>query len=246
MRSGIVLAFVMATAGSVSPAAAQIQGTRSPTSIGDQRALADSKWSRVRRLEAGSEIAVVRNRIALPRRSFVRCDDTELTVLNLTDPTLPPAAVKMLRALMTNHPTYFVREHTVVDGNIRNRAGRPVRRGSQSCGFRTDRRIHPTDRSDGGDLACEDSRVVGGRWHRRRGRCAPGLWRPLQRDRLSPLRRLRGVALATHGTVVASRRVGRVRIPSIQPRSQPCDLSSAVAALPRTFRMSLHPCGLKR
>lgn len=121
MRSGIVLAFVMATAGSVSPAAAKIQGTRSPTSTADQRAgrPAHSNWSRVRRLEAGTEIVVVRNRIALPHRSFVRADDTELTILNLTDRTLPPAAVKMLRALMANHPAYFVRQHSVVDGNIR-------------------------------------------------------------------------------------------------------------------------------
>jgi hypothetical protein len=105
MRSGIVLAFVVAIVGSAPPAVAQVQ---SPY----------SEWSRVRRVEAGTEITVLRNRVGPSRRSFVRADDTELTVLNLTDPALPPAAVKMLRTLMTNRPEYFVRQHTVVDGNI--------------------------------------------------------------------------------------------------------------------------------
>jgi hypothetical protein len=42
-------------------------------------------------------------------RYFVSADDSGLTVLNLTDSTLPPAAVRALRGIASQHPEYLER-----------------------------------------------------------------------------------------------------------------------------------------
>jgi|RhiMetdeSRZDD1v2_1073273.scaffolds.fasta_scaffold50524_5 hypothetical protein len=59
-------------------------------------ATAQEDWSRVRRLEPGSEITVTIGSSQPVERLFVSADDSVLTVLNLTDPTSP--ATKLRRA----------------------------------------------------------------------------------------------------------------------------------------------------
>jgi hypothetical protein len=52
----------------------------------------ESNWSRVRKLASGREIVVTVKGSPPAQRHFVAGDDADLTVVNLTDPTLPAAA----------------------------------------------------------------------------------------------------------------------------------------------------------
>ena len=67
--------------------------------------VADSNWSRVRKLAPGTEITVLVKGY-LPRY-FVAGDESTLTVLNVTDPTLPRAARDVLRDVVSKHPEDF-------------------------------------------------------------------------------------------------------------------------------------------
>jgi len=89
-------------------------------------AQSDREWSRVRKLEPGTEITVSMR--AGPReaqdlaRFFVSADNSTLTVLNLTNPALPTAVVGALRELVSKHSTTLQRVATggtVVISNVR-------------------------------------------------------------------------------------------------------------------------------
>ena len=64
----------------------------------------ESDWSRVGKLAPAREV-VVTIRGAQPRnRYFVLTDQSGVTVLNLTGPTLPGAATRVLRDMAARHP----------------------------------------------------------------------------------------------------------------------------------------------
>jgi hypothetical protein len=68
---------------------------------------AKSNWLRVRAIEPGAEIALTVKGAPPDRRYFVLVDESELTFLNLNDPTLPRAAKDVLRDVASDHPEYF-------------------------------------------------------------------------------------------------------------------------------------------
>ena len=61
----------------------------------------------MRTLKPGTEILVTVQGSSLVRRYFVAGDESQLTVLNATDPSLPHAARDVLRDVALNHPDYF-------------------------------------------------------------------------------------------------------------------------------------------
>lgn len=84
---------------------------------------ARSDWSRVLKLAPGTEIVVTVNGASPAQRYFVAAEESDLTVLNLTEPTLPANARDVLRDVASNHPEYFlaVRQHGtfVLPKNVR-------------------------------------------------------------------------------------------------------------------------------
>ena len=63
-------------------------------------------WSRVRRLEPGTEIMVTANASRSGKRFVLSADESSMTVLNLTDAALPLAVRDVLRD-RSRHPEYF-------------------------------------------------------------------------------------------------------------------------------------------
>jgi hypothetical protein len=69
----------------------------------------ESNWSRVRTLVPGTEIIVTVHG-SLPRgRYVIEVGESDLTVLNVTDPTLPRAVTRVLQNLASKHPEYLTR-----------------------------------------------------------------------------------------------------------------------------------------
>jgi len=66
-----------------------------------------SDWSRVRKLAPGTEVILTTEGSAPGRRYFVSADDSSLTVLNLTDSSLPAATARALREIASQHREYF-------------------------------------------------------------------------------------------------------------------------------------------
>jgi hypothetical protein len=64
----------------------------------------ESNWSRVGEIEPGKEVRVVARGRQPVFRYFVRVGPSDITLLNLTDPTLPDAAIRMLRDLASERP----------------------------------------------------------------------------------------------------------------------------------------------
>ena len=64
-------------------------------------------WSAARKLAPGTEVMVTVKGSKPVRRYVVLAGESELTALNLTDPTLPRAATRVLRDMASNHPEYF-------------------------------------------------------------------------------------------------------------------------------------------
>jgi hypothetical protein len=90
-------------------------------------------WSKVRRLEPGTEIIVIVGGAASRMRHAVLSDDSGLTVLNLENPGLTPDARLELLAVASDHPERLSRAGP-------NFAGRHVRVGPDGV-FVADRRI---------------------------------------------------------------------------------------------------------
>jgi hypothetical protein len=74
---------------------------------GDTTPDARSDWSRVPDLAPGTRILVTRHGSQPLERFVVSADETELIVLDLTDPTLPGAVTRALLNVASNHPEYF-------------------------------------------------------------------------------------------------------------------------------------------
>jgi hypothetical protein len=120
MRSAISLALVVSLTGSAVPAAAQ-QNTPTADPIArsitqhatrfatvQQSNPGDSAWSRVRKLTPGTELVVTVQGSQPANRYFVAGDELDLTLLNANVPTLPTAAVNVLRDVAAAHPEYLL------------------------------------------------------------------------------------------------------------------------------------------
>jgi hypothetical protein len=83
----------------------------------------ESNWSRVRKLAPGTEIIVTVKGSPPATRYFVAADESDLTVLNVADPTLPRAAREVLRDVASTHPEHFLAAQKggqfVLEKNIR-------------------------------------------------------------------------------------------------------------------------------
>ena len=104
--------------------AAQTMAERPLTRAAMREALrARSDWSRVRKLAPGTEVVVTVRGSKPGKRSLVLADESDLTVLNLTVPTLPRAATRLLQNIASSHdPDVFVGTATsgrFVDQDVR-------------------------------------------------------------------------------------------------------------------------------
>ena len=68
----------------------------------------EANWSRVRTLAPGTEIIMTVKGLPPATRYFVAADESDVTVLNVVDPTLPRAAKKLLRDVASTHPEHFL------------------------------------------------------------------------------------------------------------------------------------------
>jgi hypothetical protein len=69
---------------------------------------ASSDWARVRKLAPGTEVVVsLGGSDLILKRYFLSADDSGVTLLNLTHPTLPAAASRALREIASQHREYI-------------------------------------------------------------------------------------------------------------------------------------------
>ena len=102
IKSALALALVMAVAMPAVPA----------TAVAVQDGSVDRAWSPVQILEPGRTIILtIRGRQAADR-AFISADAAGVTVLNVSDPVLPPQAVRTLLDTASQHPDYFARAAT--------------------------------------------------------------------------------------------------------------------------------------
>lgn len=71
-----------------------------------------SAWASVRRLAPGTEVTVTVRGSQSGKRHVVSASDSVLTVLNLTDPSLPDAATRALLSMAANRSEYFAGAQT--------------------------------------------------------------------------------------------------------------------------------------
>ena len=128
MKSAIAATLIVCLLGAALPVAAQDQthpaagplaraitreavrvATEPTSSSVRQIGKPDSNWSRVSKLAPGIEIVVTVRSSQPGKRYFVRADESELTVLNLSNLTLPAAVTRVLRDIASNHREYFER-----------------------------------------------------------------------------------------------------------------------------------------
>ena len=120
MRSALSLILIMCLAGSVpvatqepfarasvGPIASSVRREAARVAAGQPTDSADPDWSRVRKLQPGTEIIVILNGAPPARRYFVAADVSELTVLNVTDSSLSTSAREMIRDVASRHPGHF-------------------------------------------------------------------------------------------------------------------------------------------
>jgi hypothetical protein len=67
----------------------------------------ESDWSRVGELSPSAEIVLARRGSQAATRRFVSADDAGVTVLNLTDPSLPAVVTRVLRDMASQRPESF-------------------------------------------------------------------------------------------------------------------------------------------
>jgi hypothetical protein len=122
MKSGLVV--VIITCVIVSPLAgcATTRGPRQIDAVPPGGTPPEWNWSRVSELAPATEV-VVTAKVSQPgNRYFVSADEVALTVLNLTDPTLPAVSTRVLRDMASRHPEYFaaMQQHgTFGEGDVR-------------------------------------------------------------------------------------------------------------------------------
>jgi hypothetical protein len=86
------------------------------------RGTAARPWPRVQALEPGSEILLTVARARLEERYVIEVGDESLSVLNLSDPSLPTTLADTLRSIASQHPEYFAQaaaDGTIVMGRVR-------------------------------------------------------------------------------------------------------------------------------
>ena len=107
MKSALSIGIIVCLVASPLAGCATIAGPRqfAPASRGG-RSLA-SDWSRVGELKSATEVVVTIRGSQPGNRYFVLTDQFSVTVLNLTSPTLPTAATRVLRDVAAHHPEYF-------------------------------------------------------------------------------------------------------------------------------------------
>jgi hypothetical protein len=115
LRSSAPMAGPLARAATHEAARLAATGEPQPSSIesiqqGRKAGLSD--WSRVRKIVSGTEIIVIVTGLRPAKRYLVTLDESQLIVLNLTDPALPAAARDMLRDAASHHPEYITAAQT--------------------------------------------------------------------------------------------------------------------------------------
>jgi len=83
-------------------------------------------WSRVGELSPGSHVMVTARGSQPATRHFVMADEHGVTLLNLSEPTLPPRIARVLRNMAADNPEYFAAMQGTASfaaGNVR--VGRP-------------------------------------------------------------------------------------------------------------------------
>jgi hypothetical protein len=88
-------------------AAAEPTPSDSNTVLESARSVSDDRWSRVRTLAAGTEIIVTVRGLEPGNRYLVTADDSELMVLNVSDPALPVSVRSALRHAAASHPGFL-------------------------------------------------------------------------------------------------------------------------------------------
>jgi hypothetical protein len=111
MKSALSLTLIVCL---VAPAEAQAAG---------QRLTSDVDWSRVRRLEPGTQITVTTNGSQPGTRYVLSVDDSSISVLNLAGSSLPASARKTLRDRATHNPSHLLDAQKggtfILDKNVR-------------------------------------------------------------------------------------------------------------------------------
>jgi len=64
-------------------------------------------WQRLHKLAVGSDITLTRKSSAAVSRLLLSIDDAGITALNVTDPAIPPVALRALRRIASQHADYF-------------------------------------------------------------------------------------------------------------------------------------------
>ena len=133
MKSALSLTLITCLAGSALPASAE-QPTPGPIARAITREAAqfaanpgsetpDPDWLRVQKVEAGKEIIVTLRRSNPVKRYFLSANESSLTVLNLTDPTLSQAVTNVLREVALHRPQSILAVRTggtlVLEKNLR-------------------------------------------------------------------------------------------------------------------------------
>jgi hypothetical protein len=150
MKSAVSLALTMSLTSSALPVAPQdgivAPGpiaraiTREALRLGTVQQVGqptDSDWERVvRRLAPGTEVTVTARGSQAGARQVILANEYGLTVLNLTNPAVPPAAKSVLSDVASHHPDYF----TAAQGGRRFVLDRNVRIGPDGV-FVADRKI---------------------------------------------------------------------------------------------------------
>ncbi len=72
-----------------------------------QSRIPGSNWLDVRKLQAGTEIVLMATDSRQGERYVVLADESQLTVVNLTDPAIPLRVKRVLQGLASNHPEVF-------------------------------------------------------------------------------------------------------------------------------------------
>jgi hypothetical protein len=75
--------------------------------VGQQAGASTNDWSRVRKLEPGTEITVTANGSQPGERCVLSTSESGITILNLADPRLPGSAREVLRHLAERNPALF-------------------------------------------------------------------------------------------------------------------------------------------
>ena len=107
----------VSAAGPDGPIARAIASEASRLAAQDSASVEKGRWRQVREIAAATEVTVTLAGDAEPvHRVFVSADDAHLLVLNLTDPSLPKAAVRGLKSLAERYAASL--EHVLDRPNI--------------------------------------------------------------------------------------------------------------------------------